>query len=363
MLTREELVELYRAHRHELVLSIYLDAEQHDPAERHAWRRVLDHAVAEARAGLEASAREQREGFDAALARLQSELDGFDAFIPDRGWVGFALPERVLYSASVPVPMPNLVRWEPGIRAAPYVRALKQERPVVTVLVDSRRARLFVYRDGKMEEPVDLRADTFFGDLTDLGTAKRATTHTGVRGATGTDTAQRLQDVETDRLLKVVVDDVAERAGRNGFVVIGGTAEAVAAAAHRLPKGLAPRVLERTSLHLDMTPAEVRAATQEAASELTRKLQQQRVEHVLDAARAQGRGCLGREETERALGERRVETLLLSRRFIAENPDYADHCVGAALEQDAEVDELSGDAAETLDAECGGIAAALRYRI
>ncbi|MGH7553111.1 MAG: hypothetical protein ACREMQ_08810 [Longimicrobiales bacterium] len=363
MLTHDELMDLYRTYRDDNVLSVYLDAEQHDPAGRNAWRKVLDHAVAEVRASVTDAYPAQIDAFDDALGLLRAELDRFDASLPDKGWVGFATGDRVLYAESVPVPMPNLVRWEPSIRAAPYVRALKQERRVVTVLTDSRRARIFRYQDGQMVEPLDLRADMFLGDLTDVNMSKRGTRHTGVRGEAGTDVAHRLHDVETDRKLKRLTEVVTDQAGNHGFVVLGGTPEMVAAAAKGLPKAMNGRVLERPSLHLEMSAAEVKEATQEAASELTRQQQNAQLDQVLDAAHAHGRGCLGREETEKALRDRRVETLFLSRRFIGDDPDNADFCVGAALEQGADVEELSGNAAGRLDAEGGGIAAGLRYRL
>ncbi len=363
MLTHDELMELYRAHRDEAVLSIYIDAEQHDPAKRSVWRRVLDHGISDAAAEVDEWHPAQRPAFDSAAALLRVELDRFDAFLPDEGWVGFATAERVLYAQPVPVRMPNLVRWEPGIRVAPYVRALKQERPVVTVLADSRRARVFRYQDGELEEPVDLRADTFVGDLSDVGSGKRAATHTGIRGVAGTDVAKRLHDVEAERMVKHLTDVVTEQAGNHGFIVLGGTAEVVAAAAKNLPKSVNGRVLERPSLHVEMSTAEVKAATQEAASELTRQQQNAQLDQILNAAHAHGRGCVGREETEKALSDRRVETLLLSRRFIQDSPDRADFCVGSALEQGAAVEELSGEAAQRLDAEGGGIAAGLRYRL
>lgn len=361
MLKHDELMELYRASRDEDVLSVYLSADQHDPAKRNAWRRVLDHCVEEARDRLDAN--DDRAGFDAALARVRAELDGFDAFLPGHGWVGFATADRLIYAEAVPASMPDLVRYGHGIRSAPYVRALKQERPVVTVLVDSRRARIFRYHDGRLDEPIELRADMFIGDLTDATSAKRATTHTGIRGTTGTDLAQRLHDVGADRLLKHLAEVVTEQAGHHGFVVVGGPPEIVAAATSRLPRSLDGRVLDRGSLYVDMTPAEVKDATRKAASELTQMSQNDLLDRVLDAARSKGRGCTGRKDTGQALGDRRVETLLLSRAFILDDADAADQCVSTALEQDADVEELSGEAAERLDRECEGIAAELRYRL
>lgn len=259
--------------------------------------------------------------------------------------------------------MPDLVRWEKGIRVAPYVRALKQQRSVILVLVDSRRARVFRYLDGEVTEPADLRADTFMGDLSDIGQPKRATNRSGVRGKTSTDAAQTFLAVGEERMLKELMDVVAEKVGDHGFLVVGGTPQAVSAAMKKLPNGIRDRTLERASLHVDMKEDAVREAAEEAASELTQQLQHAHLGDLLDRARSGGLGCLGMEETIRALVERRVGLLLLSRNLIRDAPDVADRAVGTAFEQNAEVEELSGAAADELDAAGEGIGAVLRFKL
>lgn len=363
MLTRAELVELYGELRDRKVLSVYLDGEGHDPAERKVWRKELEHRISEARERLEEEAPDEIEEFERALGHLTSELDAFEAFVPGRGWVGFATPEGVRYVETVPVPMPFLVRWEDGIRVAPYVRGLKQSRVVVLALADSQRARIFAYRDGELEEREDLRADTFLGDLSDVNISKRASKSSGVRGKTGTDAAQRLLEVGSRRMRAHLVERLTEIAGDEGFVVVGGTPEAVSSVAGGLPGSLEARILERPSLHLEMSEAEVREAAEAAASTLSRQHQSQLLGEVVDLARSDGKGCLGREETEKALLERRVDTLLIARSFREQNPDFADHCVGAAFEQQAEVEELSAEEAQRLQVEGEGIGARLRFTI
>jgi hypothetical protein len=44
MLTHDRLVELSRELQHESVLSVYIDGNQHDPAERNKWRTQLERA-------------------------------------------------------------------------------------------------------------------------------------------------------------------------------------------------------------------------------------------------------------------------------------------------------------------------------
>ncbi len=361
MLNRDDLVELYRNLRQEKVLSVYLDGKTNDFSERNLWRRRLEKEVSEARRALDGEDPGKNGEFDRAFKHVERALDNYDQFIPDRGWVGFSNSDGLVYGESVRVPMPDLVRWETGIRVAPYVRALKQDRPVVTALVDSRRARIFKYRGGQLGEPENLNAETFLGDLTDTNVSKRAGGHTGVRGETGTDAAQRFLGVGSERMMKKLMERVGERVGPDGLLVLGGTPEAVSAAQSHLPVALKRRSIEAPSLRLEASDAEVRDALEKAASELNQAMQAELLDEVINQARAGGRGALGPEEVKKAAQEGRVDILLLSRNFINVNPDYADHLVGAAFEQHGDVEELSADGAERLDSAGEGVAARLRY--
>lgn len=362
MLSHDKLIDLYRQLRQEKVLSVYLDVDQHDPAERNKWRIRLDHEVSRRRKELDGDQGERRR-FEQAWDRLKEQLDAFEAFIPEKGWVGFATPERVWYAENVPVPMTDGVFWSEGIRVGPYVRGLKHERPLVALLVDSRHARIFRYAGGEVVETADVRADTFVGDLTDVNVSKRAMASTGFRGQTGTETAERALDASFDRMMNHVSDRIAEVVEPHGFLVLGGVTESVAAARRALPKHLGPRAMEVTSLWMGMGAPEVREALDRAASELHRDFQEELLRQVMEAGRAGGRACLGADETERALREMRVDTLLLSRGYIHAHADAADQAVGQALAQSARVEELSDDGAALLDREAGGIAARLRYRV
>jgi hypothetical protein len=360
MLTRDEVIQIYRQHRREKVLSIYLNAEEHDPAKRRAWRRSLDHVLAPVEQSL-GNGGPARNGFDAALAHIKKELRRYDAFLPGRGFAGFATADALLYAETLPVMMPDLASWEDGLRVAPYVRALKQATPVITVLINSREAHLYRYRQDEFEEIARLHSDTFFGDLSDVNMSKRATTHSGVRGITDTDAARRFEEVGSERLLKSVVESVRELAEPTGTVVVGGTNEMTAALVQRLPRTMDGRVHEDASIAFYMSAADLKRATQSAASAVRARRQERVVDQVVELTNAGGRGCLGREATERALHERRVEVLLISRRLAEEETEYADHCVGAAFEQDADAEEVKGSAADRLDREGGGLGARLRF--
>ncbi|HEX7088930.1 MAG TPA: hypothetical protein VF192_02270 [Longimicrobiales bacterium] len=361
MLTNRELTDLYRRLRQANVLSVYLDADQHDPAERDAWRRRLNRLAARARRGL-AEAPGERDAFDAALARVEERLAAYDAFLPGRGWVAFASPDRLWYAQAVPVPLPNVVVWGRGMRVAPLVRGLKQMRPVAALLLDRRRARLFRYLDGVLSEPVDMLPDLPPPDISDVYGAKCAGAHTGRRGATRADLRSGLAEMAAERLARASVEKAVGLAGDDGFLVLGGTAEMVAMAARQLPRTMAGRVIELPSLYVTMPAAELKDALEAAASAHSRKRQEGLVAAALDDARAGGLSTLGREGVEHALREGRVETLFVSRALREHEPDLAEEYIGAALEQGAKIEEVTGAAAEALEGEAEGVAARLRYR-
>ncbi|MGD2046106.1 MAG: hypothetical protein PVH96_07780 [Gemmatimonadota bacterium] len=358
MLSREELETLYRNHREEQVLSIYLDADQHDFAQRAKWRVALKNRLSDQR-----SQADEPELLDRAYEHLEASLPSSkSSFLPGRGWVGFATPEARLYAENLPVTMPNLVRWEKGLRVAPYARALGAGRPVVAVVVDSRRARLLRYGDGDVTEGPELQADTYLGDLTDVHVPKRAAAHSGIRGKTGTDAANRYLEVERDRLFTRVAEEVRAEAGDDGMVVIGGVARAIEALGKEL--GLpAERVSRDPGLEVDSPADQVRTAAERARVELSQHLEGRLVERLVDRAHSGGTACLGTEETHRALRERRADTLLVSRRLRDDEPDEVDRAEGSAFDQRASVIEVSGDAGERLDREGGGIGALLRYQL
>ncbi len=359
MLAPEQLVDLYKRHRNHDVLSIYLDADQHDFAERGKWRIALKTAVSEQR---EKAADAKR--FDRALEHLRGTLDESDGgFLSGRGWVGFATADELLHSESLPVPMPNLVRWEDGLRVAPYARALKQARPVVAVVIDSRRARILRYRMGLLSQRDFLEADTYLGDLTDVHVAKVPATHSGIRGKTGSDAAQTFLDVERERLVGRVAEEVRKEVGKDGLLILGGADRTVDALASHLNSTISDRSRRLKALSFDMSDAELRDEVEAAASEISQGLHGELLERVVGEARADGDACLGEEDTERALVEGRVDTLLIADSFREANPDRADHFEGAAFEHGATVVEVGREAAERLQREGGGVGALLRYRV
>lgn len=359
MLAPEQLAELYKRHRKDTVLSIYLDADQHDFAERGKWRIALKTAVSEQR-----ERASDATTFDRAFEHLSEPLGENDgSFLDGRGWVGFATPDGLLHSESLPVPMPNLVRWEAGLRVAPYARALKQARHVIAVVIDSRKARILRYRMGLLSQRDFLEADTFLGDLTDVHVSKVASNHSGIRGKTSTDAAQQFLDVERERLVVRVAEEVRKEVGNDGLLILGGGGRTVDVLTRELGDFASPRRRVVSSLNFDMSDAELTEVVEDAASEISTELSRDILDRLIGEARSGGDACLGDPETERALVEARVDTLLIADSFRRSDPDRADHFEGAAFEHGARVIEVSRDVAAKLQSEGGGVGALLRYRV
>jgi len=362
MLTRDQLAEIYQGLENEKVLTVYINGMGRDPALRKVWRRRLGHELEREAHRLEVEAPDDADSFKAAEGLLMKELDRFDAFLPGKGWVGFATAEEIRHAETLPVQVPNLVRWASGPKVAPYIRGLKQLRPMAVVLLDQRRGRIFMYKEGKVSELEDLRADTFLGDLMDPASPPRGGHVSGTRGETATDAAQRYLGEGTRRMLKRIKETATNLIQPDGFLLLGGDQEAIANLRPLFPRGLDRRILENTSLYVEMPEIEVKKAAAQGASALAKLRQSSLLEEITERAYSGGNGSLGAEETVRALREGRVDILALSRGFVETNPDLADQCVCDAFHHGADVRVFSGEPADRLDSVGGGIAARLRYR-
>lgn len=361
MLSRTELLDLREHLADRPVLSLYLDAEQSDPAERRAWRIRLNHLLKDLEDELAARSSSELEAARAAIKLVNDRFAGTEGLLPERGWVAFASPDQLWYAGPSAAPMPDLIRWERGMHVAPYVRALKQSRPVMTLLVDQRRARLLRYQHGEISHVAEFQSQFELLEASD-GASKRSVRSSGVRGQPRSDSIRRAEEVATLRMVREAVAALAESSNQDRLTAVGGSLEPVARVLALLPDRIRHRTIELGGLHIDATHSEIEAALDAAASTLSVRLQKDLVDEVIDLTRADGRACLGLERTNRALESGAVETLVLSRAFALSQPDVADTFVGAAFDRGATVEEVGGVAAVELDGE-GGVGARLRFAV
>ena len=361
MLSHEDVVRLHQELGEEKALSVYLNAEETNPAERRAWRIRLNGMLKAMEDELADRPSAERAAARAAVELIEAELADYTGLLPQRGWVAFATADRLWHAAPTPAPMPDLVRWEAGAHVSPYIRALKQSRPVTAVVADRRHARIYQYLHGDLREMIVLQSDAAVTDTPPpAGAPNRSPARSGVRGVSRADAAQRTEDVSAQRLLREVSDALSQPATAGHLLVIAGHAETSGAILRGLSERIRERAIEVPEINADATTAELKEAIDGAASTLSNRLQQGLVEEVLNTTRAGGRACLGREPTERALEAGAVDTLLISRNYLRSEPDVAEWLVDRALEQGAAVEEIAEEVATELDHE-GGIGARLRF--
>lgn len=356
MLALHDLVEMQRELSTADVLSVYIAAEEHDPTERSSWRMRLTARLDSVAEELEG---EDREAFQDARRLLEAELEPHRGFLPGRGWVAFVTRDRVRHCAEVPAPMPDLVRWQQGMVIGPFLRALKQSRAVMVVLIDRLRARVLRYERGVLTETVDHRADEFIDDLTDRNMSKRAAGHSGVRGETATDAADRILRIEFERLLKHVVNQL--NIAGDMLVVLGGPTKSVTALQKELEREAGERLVIEPSLHLTMSAAEIQPLLETAISGLTQRLQAMEVRRVVDAAGAGGLGALGVAPTTAAAELGQIDRLLLTSRFTTEHEARAEQLIAQTLDHAGRVELIADEAGVLLEENGGGVGAVLRF--
>jgi hypothetical protein len=362
MLTNAELVALERSLRERRVLSVYIDGTAEDFAAQRTWRVNLDHSLKDLRVWLADSSHMEREEFERCVTLLEERIAPLSRGVRARGWAGFITHDAVRYAERLPVPMPTLAVWSTGACIAPYIRALKQTRPVVVALADRRKVTLFSYGQGKLERIKTIHAYASFGPVSHMGDAPRTGFHTGVRGATGRDQEQRAMLQATKRMLKQVVDEALTLAGSDGWILSGGVPRASLELAQMIAESAPGRVLNLESLDVHASEAEVVEAAEQGASALRDAVDLHQIEDIVEHASGAGFVALGPAETREALQQSRVRELYLTHSFVEDHAADAEDAVRSALSQGAFVEEVSREAAHQLDGH-GGMAARLRYRI
>jgi hypothetical protein len=361
MLTLPQLATLHRALHRTPVLSVYIAGSAADPAIQRTWRVQLDHSLGDLRRWIEGSSHDERKQFEACVGLLDDAIRGFGGSIRAPGWAAFITADGIQDAQALPAPVPILAVWSTGPCVAPYIRALKQARPVVVVLADARKATLFRYRLGKLDLVATVHAHHAIDHPEHMGAASRVGFHTGTRGRAGHDSAQRSLLTGRDRMLAETVSRASELAGADGAILLGGIKRVVARLADRIAPIAPGRVLELKALDVHASGAEVAAAARDGASALRNGFDGRRVAEIEDVAGAHGLGAVGPADTRLALSQGSVRELYVTRRYLEDHAAEAEDAVRAALDQDAVVEEVSGEAAERLDS-LGGMAAGLRFR-
>lgn len=360
MLTRTELLALNRALAGRRVLSVYVDGTAADPAMQRAWRLRLEHRLDELRRSLTSAPRTERDEFEQCVARLDSALAVFSAGVGAPGWAAFVTADEVHGARRLPVAVPTLAVWDVGMYVAEYIRALKENRPVVVICADARHASVYRYRLGRIDHTEEVRSHHGIDRAAHMGTPPTRGFHTGTRGTAGRDAAQRSLLRGRDRMIAETADLACALAGPDGWILVGGIERVAARLLDRFATLAPHRASAADSLDVHASEVDIIRVAQEGASALRDAVDDRRVSELLDLAASKGLGVVGLDDTRHALDQSEVRELFVTRRFIEAHSADAEKVIHAALEQDADIEEVSGAAAERLDP-LGGMIAGLRF--
>jgi hypothetical protein len=359
MLTYADLVQLERQTRDQTVLSVYLNGEGADSITRSRWQADLRHSLDDVATSLRDASHDVREDFAARRRLLEERVETFRGEIGTPGWVTFLDTGGVRHESSVHGPVPTMAVWSTGACVAPYIRVLKESRPVVIAVVDSRHARLYRYVNHEVELVERLEADLDFEVPGSMSRPAAQGFHTGTRGQTGTDAARDALQKEMERMLTTARARIEALAGDDGWIVVGGIPTVATAAVTRLSQALESRAMQ-ADLDINATKAQVTTCARESASRLRNTHDLARIREIIAAAEANGVGVIGGVDTMRALDEGRARTLYFTLRYLEGDASELEAAVRSAFDHGTGVEHVSGEAAEVLDG-VGGIAAGLRY--
>jgi hypothetical protein len=362
MRTYSQLTDLHRALRKSRVLSVYVDGTERDPANRHVWRARVTQSLDDLREWLRGSGHAERSEFEQCVALLGSRLRHFAGSLRAPGWVAFITADGVSEATPLPVPVRTHAVWSTGISMSPYVRALKEARPVVVVLTDSASARLYRYHFGQLALVESMHAHAEVAEPSHMGNAARPGFHSGTRGTTGSDQAQRSRLQATDRMLRDAAVRAATLADGDSWILVGGNPEVSRRLMSKLPAATLGRAKQVESFDIHSSDAEIIREARAGASMLRDAADMARIREIADGVTDTGLGTLGAERTRCALERKRVRALYFTHRFLDEHPAETEDAVRAAADQGAMAEEVSGSAAAELDRH-GGMAASLRYRV
>ena len=361
MLTRSELLAREQSLRSTKTLSVYLTAWTDDPAKRETWRIELKNTLDARREGLRLASHAEREDYDACVRHLWEYLNPVHGVLGEPGWVAFVTTDGVRHAEALPVAMPLRVDWGVGIQLAPYIRVLKNHLPAIVAVVDAKHARVYRYAVNRLTSVASMRAHKRVHALPPMGSAPREGFHTGTRGATGSDLADRARLVGRDRMLHELCERLVAESSPDGWIVLGGISGVVEAAFNLLPSHDQKRARRLDALDVHATEAQIVATTDHAVAEASRERDSTLVDDVIALARAHGKGSTGWETTEESLRQRATETLLFTDHALSDHPVELERAVALALEQGADVEHVSGTGATRLNAEAEGIGARLRF--
>jgi len=344
------------------VLSVYLGF---DPADRSgAWRTELRNDLDALLETHKDDNHELRVALRATAKRLIERFDDGDLRPPPRGEIGFvAVAEKNgvehWWGTGAPPVADARAEYGPDPVIAPLIDLVGRGGPRGVAIVSAERVRLLSCAGGALEELEDWELSLFSLDWRER---KSQSTNNPARGqgvsASGHDQYGERLEHNRQRFLSECGELAARALEERGIseVIVFGPPKDAEGFEHGFSAAKA-KVVRGGDADLISTPTgKLNGVVTEAVERLDGERDRAVVERALGGAKGGSRGSLGIQETREALGEGRVDHLVLDGALDGD----VESLLRAAFAGSAQVTIVRDELAEPL-AEAEGVAAILRY--
>ena len=357
------------------VLSVYLDIDQSKAVNL---KRRFEASLQDMLRSLEEQLDEpKRDSFSADARRVRQHVSTLEP--QAKGWICFADDsEDFFWTREIKVPARALARWQETPYVAPMLEVLDEYERYGVVLADKEQARLFTVFIGEIAEHYDAFAPAPVKHFKTTGTDQWLSARR----------FQKRAEMHVHWHLKHVAGLLDKLVDQYGFdrLLLGGPVEATSELQQLLSKRLRSRVVEKLSLPIKATTAEILEAALKVERDVERQREKEIVENLI-IGDAHHPSALGLERTVHALCEERVWRLIYAAGFRPEGggcsncgmlfakvegscdycgkpikriDDLIEQMVERVLDQDGKVEQVAGDAALRLQ-QVGSIGAVLRF--
>ena len=362
MSSRDALHQFLRAHRDELVLSVYLESRPTDPARRHDRGLHLRAATTAARERAAAASREERDLLDRMIGEVLDRIPGESQVEGGASWACFAAASGGTLELSLPAGVETSVHWGLGANVVPFVRAAEPESALIAQ-IDRAHVRLTRWEEGRFETLLWQEGEPVTSAGIHTSEAPRLGFHHGTHGRSGADDAQRQRREDAEHLRHALLLKLTGLPGDPLPVVVGGAAESVAHFMKELPEAVAERAARAESLRME-APQLMLPLIRRTLHELQARQLGQRVGELRDAARANGLATTGITRVSAAAARGAVAELIFSDRAWRADPGKLEALVQRVMLDGAVIASTgTATAPEGIDGEADGLVAGLRFAL
>jgi len=247
----------------------------------------------------------------------------------------------------------------------PLLSAIDEYEPYLVALVDQETARFFISYLGELgfQESIEIDLEEYdFQQKTLMPSASAVAGGHGITQGSNREAFERMIDEHHNRFYREAVDVIQKLADKNHIqrVILGGSEQSAHAVHHLMPDALKGRVVDVVSIPKHYSTSEIFQHVLPSAQEAERKYELDLVNQVIDFAKSRGRGALGEEAVSNALDMQQVDLLILP--WPSPKTELSNDLATRALQMNSDIELVSGEALERLNAE-GGVAARLYYSL